>query len=395
MENVHNQGKKLLGGWLPVLGLTFSAFVFNTSEFVPIGLLTDIAADFRMTEAQAGSIITIYAWVVALASLPLMLMASRVENRRLMLSVIGLVIAGHVLSAFASTFALLVASRVVVACAHAIFWSIVSPLAVRIAPEGRRSTALGLIVTGTSVAMIVGLPLGRIVGLHVGWRATFFYIAVAALAVFLLLAFIFPKVPSRNTVSVKNLPSLLRTPALAGIYLLTLVFVTGHFTGYSYIEPFLAQVAGMGEAGITWMLMAFGLVGLAGSVLFSRYYDRFPYRFVRLAVFGVAVCLFLMQAAAWSLPGVVALCLCWGLSISFFNLVFQSEIIQIVPQSTAIAMSVYSGIYNVGIGGGALVGGWVCSRLSISLIGYVGGVLALLAAVYCVCRLVPRLRRSR
>ena len=392
MENVKSRGKSLLGGWLPILGLTFSTFVFNTSEFVPIGLLTDIARDFQMTEAQAGSIITIYAWVVALASLPLMLMASKVENRKLMLSVIALFIVGHVLSAVSTTFTVLAASRIVVACAHAIFWSIVSPLAVRIAPEGKRSTALGLIVTGTSVAMIVGLPLGRIIGLHVGWRMTFFYIAVAAFAVFLLLAFIFPKVPSRNSVSLKKLPSLLRTPALLGVYILTFIFVTGHYTGYSYIEPFLGQVAGLGDAGITWVLTAFGVVGLMGSFLFSRYYDRYPSRFVRLAVFGVAACLLMLHVASFDRFAVIAVCICWGLAISIYNLVFQSEIIQIMPESTAIAMSVYSGIYNVGIGGGALVGGLVCSRLSISLIGYVGGAIAFVAALYCAKRLMSLLR---
>ena len=394
MENVEIQKKNVSGSWWPVIGLTFSAFVFNTSEFVPIGLLTDIARDFQMTEAQAGSIITIYAWVVALASLPLMLMASKVENRKLLLSVIVLFIGGHVLSAFAVTYPILVASRIIVACAHAIFWSIVSPLAVRIAPEGKRSTALGLIVTGTSVAMIVGLPLGRIIGLHVGWRMTFFYIAVAAFAVFLLLSFIFPKVPSRNSVSLRKLPALLKTPALLGVYILTLVFVTAHFTGYSYIEPFLGQVAGMGDGGITWVLMAFGVVGLAGSVLFSRYYDRYPFRFVRFAVYGVAVCLLLLHLSACNLWTVILLCLCWGLAIAIYNLVFQSEIIQIMPESTAIAMSVYSGIYNVGIGGGALVGGLVCSHLSISFIGYVGGAIALLASLYCACRLMPLLRRQ-
>ena len=394
MKSTQNREGKRLGGWLPVVGLTFSTFVFNTSEFIPIGLLSDIARDFSMTEAQAGSIITIYAWVVALASLPLMLMASKVENRKLLLGVIALFIAGHVLSAVASTYAILVASRIVVACAHAIFWSIVSPLAVRIAPEGKRSTALGLIVTGSSVAMIVGLPLGRIVGLHVGWRMTFFCIAVAALAVFLLLAFIFPKVPSRNSVSLKKLPSLLKTPALLGVYVLTLVLVTAHFTGYSYIEPFLGQVAGLGDAGITWVLMAFGVVGLVGSVLFSRYYDRYPFRFVRSAVFGVSVCLLLLQVSAYAQWSVILLCVGWGLAIALYNLVFQSEVIQIMPESTAIAMSVYLGIYNVGIGGGALVGGLVCTHLSLSHIGYVGGAIAVVASLYCAKRLMPLLKRQ-
>lgn len=154
--------------WLPVIGLTFSTFIFNTSEFIPIGLLTDIASDFSITESKAGILITVYAWVVALASLPLMMAFSKTENKKLLLSIVALFTASHILSGFSSSYYMLMASRIGVACAHAIFWSMVTPLAVRVAPEGKRSVALSFIITGSSVAMIVGLPLGRAVGLMVG-----------------------------------------------------------------------------------------------------------------------------------------------------------------------------------------------------------------------------------
>ena len=148
--------------WLPLIGMTASAFVFNTSEFMPIGLLSDIASDLRITEAHAGMLISIYAWVVALLSLPLMLMVCKMEFKKLLLSIIVLFIVSHVFSAMATGFWTLMLSRIGVACAHSIFWSIAAPMAVRTVPEEHKSLALGMIVTGTSVAMIVGLPLGRI-----------------------------------------------------------------------------------------------------------------------------------------------------------------------------------------------------------------------------------------
>lgn len=166
MTNV--KASRGLGKWLPVVGLTFSTFIFNTSEFIPIGLLTDIASDFSITESKAGILITVYAWVVALASLPLMMVFSKTENKKLLLSIVALFTASHILSGFSSSYYMLMASRIGVACAHAIFWSMVTPLAVRVAPEGKRSVALSFIITGSSVAMIVGLPLGRAVGLMVG-----------------------------------------------------------------------------------------------------------------------------------------------------------------------------------------------------------------------------------
>ena len=384
----------LLKKWLPVIGLTLAAFVFNTSEFVPIGLLSDIARDFHTTEAAAGLLITVYAWVVAMASLPLMLLVSRVECRRLLLTVVGLFIVSHLVSALSTSYPMLMASRIGVACAHAVFWSIASPLAVRAAPKVHRSAALGLIVTGTSVAMIVGLPLGRVIGLHAGWRMTFFYIAVAATVVLALLAWIFPKMKSDSAISLRKVPALIEKPALLGIYLLTLVLVTAHYTGYSYIEPFLGQVAHMGDGWVTWVLTLFGVVGIAGSILFSRYYGKCRETFVRFAVIGIAIALLLLRPASFAHGTVILVCIGWGLAITIFNLVFQSEIIRFAPKSTAVAMSVYSGIYNLGIGSGALVGGIVCSDLSIAWIGYAGGATAVAAAIYCLRKLLPILRTA-
>lgn len=379
--------------WLPLLGLTFSAFIFNTSEFVPIGLLTDIANDFQITEAHAGLLITIYAWVVALASLPLMLLVSKVEFKRLLLSVVALFALSHILSSVSSNYMTLMVSKIGVACSHAIFWSIASPLAVKVAPEGKRSLALSFIVTGTSIAMIVGLPLGRIVGLFLGWRMTFLCIAVLAALVFVFMAIVFPKVPNQNPVSLRNLPGLVKTPALTGIYILTVVAITGHYTGYSYIEPFMAQVAHLRESAITFALMLFGLAGIVGSILFSKKYDKHPVAFINVAVYGIVAFLYLLQPASISMGSTLLVCVLWGIAITAFNLVFQALIIQFAPQATSIAMSIYSGIFNVGIGSGALIGGYTCTYLSLGWIGYIGGTISLVAAFYCTKRVLPLLRQ--
>ena len=163
---------------LPLTGIAFSAFVFNTSEFMPIALLVDIAADFQVSESQAGILITAYAWAVCVLSLPLMVFASRFGFRNLLLGLVALFGTCQVLSALAPGYWTLMAARIGVACAHAVFWSIASPAAVRVVRIEHQSLALSAIVTGSSVAMICGLPLGRVVGLALGWRMTFFCIAV-------------------------------------------------------------------------------------------------------------------------------------------------------------------------------------------------------------------------
>ena len=385
--------KSGLKAWLPVIGLTFSAFIFNTSEFIPIGLLSDIAADFSITESHAGLMITVYAWVVALASLPLMLVFAKTESKKLMLSITALFVVSHVLSGLASDFYMLMLSRMGVACAHAIFWSIVTPLAVKTAPEGKQSTALSFIVSGSSIAMIVGLPLGRTIGLYAGWRATFLIIGAVALIILCILAAVLKKTPGESNFSIRKLPALFKTPALLGIYLITVIAITGHFTGYSYIEPFMGQVAGMGSTLITLVLTLFGVVGIFGSVIFSKFYDRHPGFFIKYAVSGICISLLLLQAASFSIWSEFLLCVFWGLAINSYNLVFQSEIIRNAPQGTAVAMSIYSGIYNVGIGTGALVGGAVCDGIGIQYIGYTGGAIVLIALAYGAKKLFPVLAR--
>mgnify|MGYP003371819636 CR=1 FL=1 len=141
------QGGIALRQWLPLIGLACCAFVFNTSEFMPIGLLTDIAAAFSLTEAQAGIMISVYAWGVMLLSLPLMVFASRFEFKRMLLGVLAVFSLGQFLSAVAPTYPILVCARLVVACAHAVFWSVASIMASRLVDSRHGALAISMIAT--------------------------------------------------------------------------------------------------------------------------------------------------------------------------------------------------------------------------------------------------------
>ncbi len=368
--------------WMALIGLTCAAFIFNTSEFIPIGLLTDIANDFSTTEAQAGMIISVYAFVVMLLSLPLIIIVSRFEMKKLLASVIFVFVGFQLLSATSTSYNMLMLSRIGVACAHSIFWSIISPLAVRTVPEKYKSLALSMIVTGTSVAMIFGLPIGRIIGLHIGWRMTFFCIGMFAFALTIYLLLILPKVPSRGTFSLQKLPVLFKTPLLLGFFILSFAIATSYYTGYSYIEPFLKQVANLQDNWITATLVIFGAMGILGSLAFSRFYNKNPYKFTGIVLFGIFGCLMLLQAAAYYSVTIILLCALWGMAFTASNVVLQAETINNSPaEATAVSMSIFSGLFNLGIACGTYIGGQVCTHLSMSAIGYAGALLALLTFV--------------
>ena len=388
------QQKRTISKCLPLLGLTFCTFVFNTSEFMPIGLLSDIANDLNISDARAGMLISVYAWVVALMSLPLMIIVSKMELKRLLLTIIAVFVLSHVASALAEGYYTLMLSRIGVACSHAIFWSIVSPLAVRIVPDDKRAFALSMVATGSSIAMVVGLPLGRVVGLYLGWRMTFLSIGVISALIFIYIAAMLPKVPSRGKFSVKRLPALLHNRVLLGVFVMSVLFATAHYTGYSYIEPFLGRVAGFTPDIVTLVLIVFGGSGMLGSIAFSKYYMSNPRRFVAVATVAPALCLLLMQVSAVSLASVLAVCVVWGSMATAFNIAFQDNVMRFAPEeATSVAMSIFSGIFNLGIGSGAYIGGVVVTHLSLGSIGYAGGVIGLLAAFYCVGRLFPNMRR--
>ncbi|MDO4265398.1 MAG: sugar transporter [Eubacteriales bacterium] len=379
--------------WLPLLGMTFTAFIFNTSEFIPIGLLTDIAKAFQLSEATAGLLISVYAWVVMLLSLPLMLLASKADYRKLLLGTIFVFSVCQVLSTASGSYAMLMLSRIGVACTHAIFWSIASPLAVRIVSEAHRPFALSMIATGTSVAMVAGLPLGRVIGLLLGWRMAFGMIAVCGFAALLFQGIVFPKVEKPDTFSLAELPGLFKNPALVSIYVLTLVLITAHYTGYGYIEPFLSQAAGLSDGAVTGTLTLFGGIGIIGSILYARFYEKNPQRFIGFIAAGMTACLLLMGFAAGHGAAVILLCAVWGVAATAFNVTFQGETIYCTKESEGpVAMSIYSGIYNFGIGCGTFLGGQVTTRAGIGAIGYVGGMLAIAACVYCFLVLLRRVR---
>lgn len=381
--------------WLSLIGMTVSAFVFNTSEFMPIGLLTDIASSFGLTEAGAGIMITAYAWVVAIFSLPLMLLVSKIEFRKLLLGVIAVFGIGQVLSCLSPTYPLLVVSRLIVAAAHCIFWSIAAPIASQLVTKEHRALALSMIATGTSIAIIAGLPLGRMIGLYLGWRTTFFSVAVVSLVIFCYLWFLFPKLPQTKTFSLRELPAMFKNKVLLGIYVLTALYATSYYTGYSYIEPFLLQVAHLSDDMVTTVLTVFGAAGLVGSYLCTKYYNHMRFLFMRVILMGIAVCLLCFYAASSHLYLVLIDCVLWGIVVMAFSVTFQAEVIQAAGISaSAVAMSVFSGIFNLGIGSGTWIGGLVTTYLTIADIGYVGGAIAAVAALFCIFYLIPRIKET-
>ena len=372
-----------------VILMGISAFVVNTTEFVPVALLSDIAKDFSITAAETGWMLTLYAWVVAAMSLPLMLLTSRLERKRLLLALFVVFIASHILSVFAWSFQVLLISRVGIAFSHAIFWSITAAITLRVAPEGKRALALSILATGTSLALVLGVPIGRILGQWFGWRTTFAGIGMIAFIVFILQAKLLPTLPSMFDGSFRKIPELLKNPLLVCLYLFCFVVFTADYAAYSYIEPFMNRVGLLSENVVTFILLLFGGAGLIGSYIFSRWSDRSSTMMMLVSTILILGAMLMMLWAVTSIWLLSIITVTWGTAMILLMLTIQSKVIEIDINAQDMVMAIFSGIINLGIGTGALLGGYAVTYISLSSVGFVGAAIsfiALLLMVYMIKR---------
>lgn len=359
--------------------LAFAAFIFNTTEFIPIALLSDIGDSFAMSVDDVGIMMTIYAWLVAILSLPLMLLTANMERKRLLVGIFVLFIISHALSAVANNFGVLLIARAGVATAHAIFWSITASLVVRVAAKHKKAQALGLLATGSALATVLGLPLGRLIGQWLGWRTSFALIGVLALLCLMVLIKLLPKLPSRNVGDTKSLFDIAKNTPLLLVYAMILLIITAHFTAYSYIEPFMLNIVQLSAAATTWILLMFGVAGMMASWLFGRYFERHEQAFIWGGMVLIGVGLLLINSlSTLTMPWIVN-AFVWGVGAMTISLSLQMQVLRLAPKYTDVAMSLFSGIYNIGIGGGALLGSVVIGQMGLPMVGYVGAMITLLA----------------
>jgi DHA1 family inner membrane transport protein len=370
---------------LPVAALFVATVAVITTQSIVPGLLPQLAADLGVDIPTAGLLVTAFGLTSAVAGPVLALMTGGVSRKRLMLAAVTVFILGNVLSAVSTGYGMLLAARIVVACSHGLIFGLATVLATQLAPEGRKTSAVSLVIAGSTVAGIAGIPLGIIVGDAFGWRTTFWALAAAgglvAVAVWLLVPSV-GKQPQQNLMS--QLRAAMRTDALIG-YGVFCVYMFGNMIIFAYIVPFLTLTSGVPAAMVPWVISGMGAAGLVGNLVGGRLADRWPMATmlgILAVVATVTTVMVFLTGSAWGM--VAALWVRWGIGFGF-PAPLRARVLKAATGAQTLASTLTTTASNIGTGvaaaagAAAIAGGWgYASLLPLSVAGTIAALLGLL-----------------
>ncbi|KAB8055420.1 MFS transporter [Janthinobacterium rivuli] len=368
---------------IALLALTLSAFAIGTTEFVIVGLLPTIAADLGVNLPSAGLLVSLYALGVAVGAPVLTALTGKIPRKTLLLSLMVLFTLGNLLAWKSPGYETLVIARILTGLAHGVFFSIGSTIATSLVPKDKAASAIAIMFTGLTVALVTGVPLGTFIGQHFGWRETF--LAVSALG---LIAFVGSLLYVPSTIQHSKPASLLQQvqvlgqPRLLLVYAMTAVGYGGSFIAFTYLAPILQQVSGFSAGAVGAVMLVYGVSVAFGNIWGGKLADRKgPVSALKRIFLLLAFVLLLLTFTAPHPVLVVITVLLWG-AVAFGNVAgLQVYVVQQAEHFTPRAVDVASGLniaaFNLGIAGGAWGGGLIVEHLGLVHTGWIGALVVL------------------
>ncbi|MEU6016219.1 MFS transporter [Streptomyces sp. NPDC047515] len=370
---------------LALLALAIGAFGIGTTEFVIMGLLPEVAADFQVSIPTAGFLVTGYALGVVLGAPLMTVLGTRIPRKRMLMLLMGLFVVGNVVSAVAPVFGVMLAGRVIASLAHGAFFGIGSVVAAGLVAPQKKAGAIAMMFTGLTVANVVGVPMGTYIGQTVGWRTTFF--AVAALGVVGLfgVARLIPEQPRAKDVRIRHELAAFRNVQVLLAMAMTVLGFGGVFAAITYITPMMTEIAGYSASSVTWLLVLFGLGMVGGNLLGGKFADRrlMPMLYVSLGALAVVLSLFTLTAHH-KVAAAVTIVLIGGLGFAIVP-PLQKRVLDQAAGAPTLASAVNVGAFNLGNALAAWLGGLVIAAgLGYTAPNWIGAALAASALVLAV-----------
>lgn len=390
----HLKGRTLMP--LALLALAIGAFGIGTTEFVIMGLLPEVAAGYGVSIPTAGLLVTGYALGVVLGAPVMTVLGTRVPRKRMLMLLMGLFVAGNVLSALAPAFGVMLAGRVVASLAHGAFFGIGAVVAAGLVAPERKAGAIAMMFTGLTVANVVGVPLGTLVGQHLGWRVTFLIVAALGVVGLLGIARLVPELPRPEGVRIRHELAAFRNVQVLLAMAMTVLGFGGVFAAITYISPMLTHVAGFADTSVTWLLVLFGLGMVAGNLVGGRFADRalMPMLYVSLGALALVLAAFALTAHSKA-GAAVTVALIGALGFATVP-PLQKRVLDQAAGAPTLASAVNIGAFNLGNALAAWLGGLVISAgLGWTAPNWVGAALAASALVLALVSGALERRTSR
>lgn len=368
---------------LALLALTLGAFAIGTTEFVIVGLIPTIAADLQVSLPSAGLLVSLYALGVAVGAPVLTALTGRVPRKALLLALMLLFTVGNLIAWMAPGYGSLIVARVLTGLAHGVFFSIGSIIATSVVPKDKAASAIAIMFTGLTVALVTGVPLGTFIGQHLGWRATF--LAVAGLGVIALLGsllFVPRDLPRSAPATFGQQFAVLAQPRLLLVYAMTALGYGGTFLSFTFLASILQDVSGFSANAVSAVLLVYGVSVAIGNLWGGRLADRRGPVPALTLIFGLlAVVLLALTFSAYNRWLVLMTVLALG-AVAFGNVpglqvyvVKQAQ--RFVPQATDVAAGLNIAAFNIGIALGASLGGLVVDHIGLMHTPWMGALVVL------------------
>lgn len=372
---------------LALWALTLSAFAIGTTEFVIVGLIPTIALDLNVSLPSAGLLVSLYALGVAIGAPVLTALTGRWQRKTVLLSLMLVFILGNLLAWLAPGYDTLIAARILTGLAHGVFFSIGSTIATSLVSKDKEASAIALMFTGLTVALVTGVPLGTWIGQGFGWRATFLIVTLLGLIALIGSALLVPanlkqSVPTNISQQLK----VLTQPRLLLVYAMTAVGYGGTFVVFTYLAPILQQVSGFQAGAISLIMLVYGVSVALGNIWGGKLADKKgPIKALSIIFAALAAVLLVFTFTADSKIGALLTVLVWG-AFAFGNVpALQVYVVQLAQKHTPQAVDVASGLniaaFNLGITIGSIIGGSVVANMRLIDTSWIGALIVVLALI--------------
>lgn len=378
--------------WLAVIVLGIASFTMVTTEFAPIGLLSQIALDLGRDQASVGLTVTLYAWIGAASGLLSVVLLQKFPRKPLLIVLMLILSATNLAAMISHSFDGLLLARAVGAVVHGFFWAMAAAVASQIAPSHRMGVATAIIFGGISMATVVGVPLADLVGQASGWRAAFGSIGAVGLLTSVLMIAVLPKMQPGSPAGWRELGSVFRRHDLLGIYAVTAFMAAANFAAYTFIEPFLGEIPDLPQVMIGVLLFGFGAAGFLGNILTGFLIDRFMKSIITAGLF--ALCLALV-GLGWFGPQlgtgwVFVLLVIWGAAIAALFAGLQTWILRAAGSTVMSAAAIHSAVINSAIGFGAILGARILTVSGVSGVMLAAGMVVIVPLLIILLQAAPQ-----